>query len=74
MDGKEWSPVLRSYYIQRIVSTFLVKKGKGKLMPLTKEGRKVMKSMIKQYGKKKARNVFYASINKGVKGSKRWHG
>ena len=43
-------------------------------MPLTDEGKKVLKNMIKQYGKKKARQVFYASINKGLKGSSGWHG
>jgi hypothetical protein len=34
-------------------------------MPLTKEGKKVMCSMVRQYGLKKAKEVFYASINKG---------
>jgi hypothetical protein len=42
-------------------------------MPLTKSGKKVMKSMNKQYGKKKGKQVFYASINKGKKGSMDWH-
>jgi len=42
-------------------------------MPLTKQGKKVLKSMRKQYGTQKGKHVFYASINKGVKGSKRWH-
>ena len=34
-------------------------------MPLTPKGKKIMKSMKKQYGKKKAEQVFYASKNKG---------
>ena len=34
-------------------------------MPLTKKGRKIMKSMKKTYGKD-AKAVFYASKNKGV--------
>jgi len=34
-------------------------------MPLTKKGKKIMKSMEKTYGKKKAKEVFYASKNKG---------
>jgi len=42
-------------------------------MPLTKEGRKVLASMRKQYGAKKGRQVFYASINKKKKGSSKWH-
>ena len=45
-------------------------------MPLNKKGKKIMKSMKKQYGKKKGETVFYASRNKGVikgaeKGKKR---
>jgi hypothetical protein len=35
-------------------------------MPLTKKGKKIMKSMKKQYGKKKGEQVFYASANKGI--------
>jgi hypothetical protein len=35
-------------------------------MPLNKKGRKIMKSMRKTYGAKKAKQVFYASRNKGV--------
>lgn len=42
-------------------------------MPLTKAGKKVMSSMKKQYGAKKAKSVFYAMINKGAKGSSGWH-
>jgi len=44
-----------------------------KLVPLTADGQKVLAAMKKQYGNKKGRAVFYASINKGVKGSSRWH-
>ena len=33
-------------------------------MPLTKSGGKIMRSMKKQYGAKKGKQVFYASINK----------
>jgi len=35
-------------------------------MTLTEKGKKIMKSMKKQYGKKKGETVFYASKNKGV--------
>lgn len=35
-------------------------------MPLTKKGRKIKKSMEKQYGKKKGESVFYASENRGT--------
>ena len=35
-------------------------------MPLTVKGKKIKKSMKKQYGKKKGETVFYASKNKGV--------
>ena len=38
-------------------------------MPLTEKGKKIMKSMKEQYGKKKGEDVFYASVNKGkIKG------
>ena len=42
-------------------------------MPLTKKGTKILKSMKKTYGsEKKAKNVFYASINAGkIKGAER---
>ena len=42
-------------------------------MPLTKEGSKVMRNMVKQYGSKKGKQVFYSSINKGKSGSEKWH-
>ena len=34
-------------------------------MPLTEKGKKIMKAMKKEYGSKKAKQVFYASKNKG---------
>lgn len=43
-------------------------------MPLTKSGKKVLRNMRKEYGAKKGKSVFYASINKKKKGSKKWHG
>ena len=42
-------------------------------MPLTKKGKEVLKSMQKKYGKERGKRIFYASINKGVKGSEKWH-
>lgn len=42
-------------------------------MPLTKSGMQVMNSMVKKHGEKKGKEVFYASINKGRKGSEKWH-
>jgi len=44
-------------------------------MPLTKTGKKVMKSMEKEYGKEKAKKVFYATANKNKdkKNMKKWH-
>ena len=41
-------------------------------MPLTKSGKKVMAAMMKQYGEKKGKQVFYASENKKVAGSNKW--
>ena len=35
-------------------------------MPLNEKGKKIMKSMCKQYGKKRGEQVFYASKNKGT--------
>lgn len=43
-------------------------------MPLTASGEKVLSSMKDQYGASKGKQVFYASINKGKPGSKKWHG
>jgi len=43
-------------------------------MPVTKTGKKVLSSMTKQYGAKKGKQVFYASINEGKPGSSKWHG
>ena len=41
-------------------------------MPLTKQGKKIMRSMKKQYGKKRGEKVFYATKNKGkIKGVKK---
>ena len=38
-------------------------------MPLTEKGKKIKKSMQKQYGKKRGEQVFYATKNKGkIKG------
>ena len=42
-------------------------------MPLTKSGTKILKSMRKQYGKKKGKSVFYASMSKRKKGTSKWH-
>jgi hypothetical protein len=43
-----------------------LQKENEEIMPLTKKGKKIMASMKKQYGKKKAEEVFYASKNKGT--------
>ena len=41
-------------------------------MPLNKKGKKIMKSMKKQYGKKRGEQESYASINKKqIKGVKK---
>lgn len=42
-------------------------------MPLTKAGRKVLSSMVNQYGSEKGKSVFYASINAKKEGSSKWH-
>jgi uncharacterized protein (DUF2225 family) len=43
-------------------------------MPLTESGKRVLSAMTKEYGAKKGKSVFYASINKKKKGSSKWHG
>ncbi len=35
-------------------------------MPLTKKGEKIKRAMMKEYGAKKGKQVFYASENKGT--------
>ena len=35
-------------------------------MPMTAKGRKIMKAMKRQYGKKKGKRFFYSSANKGT--------
>ena len=41
-------------------------------MPLTEKGKKTLAAMKKQYGAKKGKEVFYASINKGkIKGAEK---
>ncbi len=41
-------------------------------MPLTGKGKEILSSMKKSYGAKKAKSVFYASINAGkIKGAEK---
>lgn len=43
-------------------------------MPLTSKGKKIMRTMMKEYGKKRGEQVFYASRNKGtIKGVDKYH-
>ena len=42
-------------------------------MPLTDTGHKILASMKKQYGDKKGKEVFYASINSNKPGTSEWH-
>ena len=42
-------------------------------MPLTEDGKKVLNTMVRKHGGKKGTLAFYASINKGVPGSDKWH-
>lgn len=43
-------------------------------MPQTKSGKEVLANMIKEYGEKKGRSVYFASIVKGKPGSSKWEG
>ena len=47
-----------------VVLEWMLNQTEGDNMPLTEKGKKIMKSMKKQYGKKKGEAVFYASKNK----------
>ena len=41
-------------------------------MPLTKKGKKIKSAMVKEYGKEKGEDVFYATEKKGkIKGVKK---
>jgi hypothetical protein len=42
-------------------------------MPLKAAGRKVLKNMTAQYGAKKGKAIFYASINKGILSARKMH-
>ncbi len=35
-------------------------------MPLTKKGSKIKRAMKKEYGEKKGKKVFHASVKKGI--------
>ena len=55
-----------------VVLEWTLNQTEGDNMPLTEKGKKIMKSMKKQYGKKKGEQVFYASLNKKkIKGVKK---
>ncbi|MCP5375192.1 MAG: hypothetical protein H6743_03750 [Rickettsiaceae bacterium] len=41
-------------------------------MPITKTGKKVKSSLVKEYGKKKGESIYYASIVKNSPGSSKW--
>jgi len=43
-------------------------------MPLSPSGKKILARMQQEYGDKKGKEVFYASINAHKKGTKLWHG
>jgi len=42
-------------------------------MPLSRAGERFLMKMKRNYGDKKGREIFYASINKGKPGSNKWH-
>lgn len=42
-------------------------------MPLTNRGQQVLGNMQRQYGSKKGKQVFHASINKGNPGTEKLH-
>jgi hypothetical protein len=42
-------------------------------MPLTADGKKVLKEFQQEYGKDEGRSIFYAYMNKHRKETKGWH-
>ena len=54
--------------------TLEIHKGDAKpgLNPISKSGKKVLSKMKSEYGEKKGKSVFYASINKNKPGSSKW--
>ena len=43
------------------------------IMPLTKEGQKILKQFQSRYGKEKGKEIFFATINKDNEKTKSWH-
>lgn len=43
-------------------------------MPITTTGKKVLTNMVAQYGAKKGKQVYFASIVKGKAGASKWEG
>lgn len=41
---------------------------------ITESGKKVLARMVKFYGKKKGKEIFYKMIEEKAKGSQKWHG
>lgn len=56
---------IRGKYYREELETINSNKEGDQQMPLTKKGKKVIRAMRKQYGKKKGTQIFYASINSG---------
>ena len=52
----------QEYQIQKMSR----EKRRWREMPLTEKGSKIKKAMVKQYGKEKGEQVFYASAQKGT--------
>lgn len=73
MHGKKEHPMMMA---EKGMKEFMHPAKMGNLPgnPLTRTGEKVMRNMQEGYGSKKGKEVFYASMNKGIKGSKKWHG
>jgi len=41
-------------------------------MPLTERGKKMLRILLREYGKKKGRSIFYAMEHKRPEWTKRW--
>src|SRR3990167_6554405 len=70
-DAKGWGGISaprrrRAAGLTRASRKSLCRSSRGGDMPLTRKGGKILRALKQDYGEKKGKNVFYASINKGT--------
>lgn len=83
MNKAQMDSMMAKAHGKKMSSTMMAHQGASEFMgghsafpaqnPLTATGGKVMENMTREYGAKKGKQVFYASINAKKKGSSGWH-